>query len=84
MGGIGSGAKRNESLLLGILDYISHDPKSITDIADHFETSERTVYRYIKHISNSTPIIKYLLSGKVCFKVDASVDKPSPEYSENL
>ena len=69
MGGIGSGAKRNEDKFNHLIDLMTESAKTIEFLASQLETSERTIYRHIQKISETTPVAKYLLKGRILFKI---------------
>jgi len=41
------------SRLLQLIEYLKKDRASIKELAERFDMSERTVYRYLKHIDNA-------------------------------
>jgi len=69
MGGIGSGAKRNEEKFYKLVEMLTESAKTIEFLASQLETSERTIYRHIQKISETTPVAKYLLRGRILFKI---------------
>lgn len=70
MGGIGSGAKRNEDKFNKLVEMLMESAKTIEFLATQLETSERTIYRYITRIADEgTPVAKYLLKGRILFKI---------------
>ena len=69
MGGIGSGAKRNDEKFYQLVEMLTESAKTIEFLASQLETSERTIYRHIKKISETTPVAKYLLKGRILFKI---------------
>jgi len=69
MGGIGSGAKRNEEKFYKLVEMLTESAKTIEFLASQLETSERTIYRHIQKISETTPVAKYLLRGRILVKI---------------
>ncbi len=69
MGGIGSGAKRNDEKFYELVEMLTESAKTIEFLASQLETSERTIYRHIQRISETTPVAKYLLKGRILFKI---------------
>lgn len=74
MGGIGSGSKRNDEKYYQLIDMLTESPKTIEFLASQLETSERTIYRHIQKISETTPVAKYLLKGRILFRIVAETE----------
>ena len=74
MGGIGSGSKRNDEKYYQLIDMLTESPKTIEFLASQLETSERTIYRHIQKIAETTPVAKYLLKGRILFRIVAETE----------